>query len=141
MISVKDAPASPLIGEELRAKVEELKGKGLDKKEIAIACGYIRGGRGGKTGNIVALQTALLDVLEPKFFSTKTTKSATKPRGGRVANYQIKVQQNGNLLIGGAYTRRMGFEPGAEFEIQLGRKHIKLVQVSPSGELPLDDDE
>jgi AbrB-like transcriptional regulator len=51
-------------------------------------------------------------------------------RGGRSASYRIQVQQNGNLLIGAAYTREMGLEPGTEFEIQLGRKHIKLVKVN-----------
>ncbi|WP_245395471.1 AbrB family transcriptional regulator [Anthocerotibacter panamensis] len=110
-------------------KVKELQAQGFDKKDIAIACGYIRGGRGGKTGNIVALQTALLEAVQPKMFGNKTAKGTGKQRGGRVANYRIQVQQNGNLLIGGAYTRRMGFQPGSEFEIQLGRKHIKLLHV------------
>ncbi len=126
--------AAPLQGETLKEKFQELSAQGHTLKEIAIACGYIRGGRGGKTGNIVALQTALLHTIQPKTFSTRTLKTSRKPRGGRVANYRIQVQQNGNLLIGGAYTRRMGFEPGAEFEIQLGRKHIKLIHVGAQSE-------
>jgi AbrB-like transcriptional regulator len=54
------------------------------------------------------------------------------PYGGGKASYRIQVQQNGNLLIGAAYTRQMGLIPGTEFEIQIGRKHIKLVQVESS---------
>jgi bifunctional DNA-binding transcriptional regulator/antitoxin component of YhaV-PrlF toxin-antitoxin module len=38
-----------------------------------------------------------------------------------------KVQFNGNLLVGKAYTAQLGLEPGDEFEIKLGRKQIKLV--------------
>jgi hypothetical protein len=141
MASVTTVPVSPLQGEALVEKFTELKVQGWDKKQIAMECGYVRGGRGGQTGNIVALQTALLEAVQPKMFSAKPTKSAGKSRGGRVANYRIQVQQNGNLLIGGAYTRRMGFQPGAEFEIQLGRKHIKLLFVKSDGQVDRDDEE
>jgi hypothetical protein len=140
MASVPELPGAPLEGEELLTKYNELKIEGKSFKEIAIATGYVRGGRGGQTGNIMALQKALLIVLEPKTTTTKAAKAPRKPRGGRIANYRIQVQQNGNLLIGGAYTRRMGFQPGAEFEIQLGRKHIKLVYQG-EGELELEDEE
>ncbi|WP_287128994.1 AbrB family transcriptional regulator [Candidatus Cyanaurora vandensis] len=142
MPNAQEVLSSPLQGEALVAKFKELTAQGLDKKDVAIACGYIRGGRGGKTGNIVALQTALLEAVQPKMFGNKSIKARpTKQRGGRIANYRIQVQQNGNLLIGGAYTRRMGFQPGSEFEIQLGRKHIKLLQVKSTGEVETDDDE
>jgi len=142
MSSLQEVSSVPLEGEDLVVKFKELTAQGVDKKDIAIACGYIRGVRGGKTGNIVALQTALLEALQPKMFGIKSVKTRMpKQRGGRVANYRIQVQQNGNLLIGGAYTRRMGFLPGSEFEIQLGRKHIKLLQVKPSGEVEIDDEE
>jgi hypothetical protein len=50
-------------------------------------------------------------------------------RGGRSASYRISVQSNGNLLIGSAYTKQMGLKPGDEFEITLGRKHIRLKQM------------
>jgi hypothetical protein len=50
-------------------------------------------------------------------------------RGGRSASYRISVQSNGNLLIGSAYTKQMGLHPGDEFEITLGRKHIRLKQM------------
>jgi hypothetical protein len=38
-----------------------------------------------------------------------------------------KVQFNGNLLVGKAYTAMLDLKPGDEFEIKLGRKHIRLV--------------
>ena len=50
-------------------------------------------------------------------------------RGGRSASYRISVQQNGNLLIGAAYTKQMNLQPGDEFVITLGKKHIRLRQV------------
>ncbi|WP_317135042.1 AbrB family transcriptional regulator [Leptolyngbya sp. BL0902] len=55
-------------------------------------------------------------------------------RGGRSASYRISVQANGNLLIGAAYTKQMSLQPGDEFEITLGRKHIKLKQVGAEDE-------
>ncbi|MBL6888393.1 MAG: transcriptional regulator, partial [Synechococcus sp. BS30m-G30] len=50
---------------------------------------------------------------------------------------------NGNLLIGHAYTRRLGLEPGQEFRIELrqdsrsiwllpmNNKELKVAEVSP----------
>ncbi|BAU43122.1 AbrB family transcriptional regulator [Leptolyngbya sp. O-77] len=61
------------------------------------------------------------------------SKSATNGRGGRSASYRITVQSNGNLLIGSAYTKQMNLQPGDEFEISLGRKHIRLKQIDEDG--------
>jgi hypothetical protein len=55
---------------------------------------------------------------------------------GRSLSYMAKVQFNGNLLVGKAYTAQLGLEPGDEFEIKLGRKQIKLI---PLGALEEDD--
>ena len=57
--------------------------------------------------------------------------SATKinGRGGRSASYRIHVQSNGNLLVGSAYTKELGLQIGDEFEVILGRKHIRLKQL------------
>ena len=38
---------------------------------------------------------------------------------GRQAEYRTRVHGNGNLLIGQAYTRRLGLEPGQECRIEL----------------------
>jgi hypothetical protein len=48
-------------------------------------------------------------------------------KGGRKLSFFTKVQFNGNLMVGKAYTAQLGLEPGDEFEIKLGRKQIKLV--------------
>ena len=40
---------------------------------------------------------------------------------GRQAEFRTRVHGNGNLLIGHAYTRRLGLEPGQEFKIELHR--------------------
>ena len=34
-----------------------------------------------------------------------------------------------NLLVGKAYTAMLGLDPGAEFDIKLGKKAIRLVPV------------
>jgi AbrB-like transcriptional regulator len=57
-------------------------------------------------------------------------------RGGRVPSNKVTVQSNGNMLIGAAYTKRMGLKEGDAFEITLGRKHIRLRQIGSE-----DDDE
>jgi hypothetical protein len=48
-------------------------------------------------------------------------------KGGRKLSYTTKVQFNGNLMVGKAYTAQLGLQPGDEFEIKLGRKQIKLI--------------
>ena len=48
-------------------------------------------------------------------------------KGGRKLSYIAKVQGNGNLLIGKAYTAMLNLEPGDEFEIKLGKKAIRLI--------------
>jgi len=53
-------------------------------------------------------------------------------QGGRKLSYVTKVQFNGNLLIGKAYTALLGLQPGDEFEIKLAKSRFVcclLVQV------------
>jgi bifunctional DNA-binding transcriptional regulator/antitoxin component of YhaV-PrlF toxin-antitoxin module len=38
---------------------------------------------------------------------------------GRQAEFRTRVHGNGNLLIGSAYTRRLGLQPGQEFRIEI----------------------
>ena len=44
------------------------------------------------------------------------------------------MQGNGNLLIGKAYTALLDLKPGDEFEINLGRKQIRLTPVGATDE-------
>jgi AbrB-like transcriptional regulator len=78
---------------------------------------------------MMAFQNAMLAANNITF---NVVEDSGNTRSGRKASHRIQVQQNGNLLIGAAYTRQMGLIPGTEFEIQIGRKHIKLVQVERS---------
>ena len=86
---------------------------------------------GGKRVNMMKFLNALIEAEGIQLDSV----SDGNGRGGRSASFRITVQSNGNLLIGSTYTKQMGLEPGDEFEISLGRKHIRLRQLN------VDDDE
>jgi hypothetical protein len=116
---------APVTGKDLLKKVEEL--KGTPKKEMARTLGFVSKTKTGQERvKLASFMNALLEAKGVGFGGS----SERDGRGGRSASYRIQVQQNGNLLVGAAYTREMGLEPGTEFEIQLGRKHIKLVKVN-----------
>ncbi|BDA39218.1 AbrB family transcriptional regulator [Candidatus Atelocyanobacterium thalassae] len=117
----------PLTGIDLLQKVEELsKEAKFSKEEKAKACGYYTKTKNGvERVNMMKFLNALIDAEGIELDSS----SEGQGRGGRSASYKISVQSNGNLLIGSAYTKKMGLESGDEFEITLGRKHIHLKQV------------
>lgn len=119
----------PLTGEELLKKVKEL--GNLSKEEKARACGYYTQTKNGiERVNMMKFLNALIDAEGIKLDSAANGHG----RGGRSASYRISVQSNGNLLIGSAYTKKMGLGPGDAFSITLGRKHIHLKQVGESEE-------
>ena len=92
------------------------------KSEIVRACGYVSTTKDGKERlNFTAFYEA---VLEAKGFDIGGTSGG---KSGRKLSYVARVQGNGNLLVGRAYTGKLGLEPGDEFEIKLGRKQIRLV--------------
>ena len=114
----------PLIGQELLSKVKEL--GNLSKEEKARECGYYTKTKNGiERVNMMKFLNALIDAEGIELDSSANGHG----RGGRSASYRISVQSNGNLLIGSAYTKKMGLEKGDEFEITLGRKHIHLRQI------------
>ena len=57
-----------------------------------------------------------------------------KGRPGRQLSYAPKIQFNGNLLVGKAYTAQLGLQPGDELEIKLGRKQIQLIPLGAAEE-------
>ncbi|WP_218080362.1 AbrB family transcriptional regulator [Anthocerotibacter panamensis] len=119
-----------LTGRELLKKVAELSATS-SKKEIARSAGYVTVSKSGKERvNLAKFMSAL---LAAKGVSMNGESAST--RGGRSAGYRVQVQKNGNLLVGAAYTREMGLEPGTEFVITLGRKHIKLVKINLNGQV------
>ncbi len=114
----------PLIGQELLSKVKEL--GNLSKEEKARECGYYTVTKNGvERVNMMKFLNALIDAEGIELDSSANGHG----RGGRSASYRISVQSNGNLLIGSAYTKKMGLQKGDEFEITLGRKHIHLRQL------------
>ncbi len=118
-----------LMGEELINKVKEL--GNLSKEEKAKACGYYMTAKNGlERLNMMQFLNALMEAEGIDLDS----KASTNGTGGRNASYRISVQSNGNLLIGAAYTKQLDLNPGDEFEISLGRKHIHLKQVKQEGD-------
>lgn len=111
----------PLTGDALLARVKEL--SNLSKTEMVQACGYATKDKSGKMRtNFTAFYEELLKAKGIAF-------GEERPPKGRQASYRVKVQGNGNLLVGAAYTKRLDLRPGAEFEIKLGRKQITLIPV------------
>jgi len=116
----------PLAGEALSNRVKEL--ANLSKEEKARACGYFSLNKNGaKRVNMVQFLNALIDAEGIDL----DHHSEGKRHGGRSASYRIMVQTNGQLLIGSAYTKQLGSNPGDQFQISLGRKHIRLNHLSP----------
>jgi hypothetical protein len=121
----KQKKIEPLVGEELVRKVKEL--ENLSKEEKAKACGYYTVTKNGiERVNMMQFLNALIDAEGIEL----DKKQGADGRGGRSASYRIHVQSNGNLLIGAAYTKQLGLKPGDELEINLGRKHIHLKQLT-----------
>ena len=120
----KHKKIEPLIGEELLKKVKEL--ETISKDDKAKQCGYYTVTKNGiERVNMMKFLNALIDAEGIQLDSSPSANG----RGGRSASYRISVQQNGNLLIGAAYTKQMNLQPGDEFVITLGKKHIRLRQV------------
>ncbi len=122
----KQKKIEPLLGEELLKKVKELESE--SKEDKAKKCGYYTITKNGiERVNMMKFLNALIDAEGIQLDSTPSANG----RGGRSASYRISVQSNGNLLIGSAYTKQMNLQPGDEFLITLGKKHIRLRQVDP----------
>jgi len=132
---VSDTKMEPLTGKALLQKVKEL--DDLSKEEKAKACGYFTVTKGGgKRVNMMKFLNALIEAEGIQLDSIHNGSG----RGGRSASFRITVQSNGNLLIGSTYTKQMGLEPGDEFEISLGRKHIRLRQLNVEDDGEFDED-
>jgi len=121
-----EAVSEMLTGKALLDRVKEL--GNLSKTDMVRACGYSTTAKNGKERtNFTAFYEELLKAKGMSFGEERPTK-------GRQASYKVKVQGNGNLLIGAAYTKKLDLEPGDEFEIKLGRKKITLIPVGGSDE-------
>ena len=113
-----------LTGSELLAKIKEL--GDVSKSDLVRSCGYVSTKKDGSERlNFTAFYEAL---LEAKGLSLGNG-GGGRGKGGRKLSYTTKVQFNGNLLIGKAYTAMLDLKPGDEFEIKLGRKQVRLIPV------------
>ncbi|MBV8887369.1 MAG: AbrB family transcriptional regulator, partial [Chroococcidiopsidaceae cyanobacterium CP_BM_RX_35] len=59
---------------------------------------------------------------------------------GREATYRVSVHKNYQIVIGSTYTESMGLKPGDQFEIKLGYKHIRLIQLDEDQHSSEDDE-
>ena len=117
-----------LTGADLLAKVKEL--GDVSKSDLVRACGYVSHTKDGSERlNFTAFYEALLNDKGVDFGSTAKT-----GKGGRKLSFNTKVQFNGNLMVGKAYTAMLDLKPGDEFEIKLGRKQIRLVPLGAEDE-------
>jgi hypothetical protein len=132
MTATPTAPSAALTGADLLAKVKEL--GDASKSDLVRATGYVSTKKDGTERlNFTAFYEALLDA---KGVSLGENGGSVPGKPGRKLSFSTKVQFNGNLLVGHAYTSLLGLQPGDEFEIKLGRKVIRLV---PAGSTEADD--
>ena len=120
-----------LTGSELLAKVKEL--GDVSKSDLVRSCGYVSTKKDGSERlNFTAFYEALLGAKGVSLGTDSVGRGTGK--GGRKLSYTTKIQFNGNLLVGKAYTAMLDLKPGDEFEIKLGRKQIKLIPLGSTEE-------
>lgn len=100
-----------LVGQALLDRARSLSNRPED--QIARACGYV-----GPSGRLLK-KSFYRALVEAKGYTMPHSAPNHHPSKGRQAEFRTRVHGNGNLLIGNAYTRRMGLEPGQEFRIEL----------------------
>ena len=115
-----------LEGKELLEKAKLLSNQSEDK--IARGCGYV-----GPSGRVLrkSFYRALIEAKGYKIRNGRQGKPGQKRVSrGRQTEFKTKVHGNGNLLIGHAYTKKLGLEPGQEFKIDL-KKDSKIIYLIP----------
>ena len=114
-----------LIGKELLEKSKLLCKKSED--EIARGCGYV-----GPSGRVLrkSFYRALIEAKGYKLSNSGPGRSGNRSSRGRQAEFKTKVHGNGNLLIGHAYTKKLGLEPGQEYKIDI-KKDSKIISLTP----------
>ena len=118
-----ETATAPLTGKALLQKVDEL--VNVPRRETAKRCGYYTLTKNDQTR--VNLTDFYRAVLAAK--GVLLSPEGSKDGRGREPTYRVSVHQNGQIVIGAAYTKAMGLKPGDEFEIKLGYKHIHLIQI------------
>ena len=114
-----------LIGKELLEKSKLLSKKSED--EIARGGGYV-----GPSGRVLrkSFYRALIEAKGYKLSNSSAGRAGNRSSRGRQAEFKTKVHGNGNLLIGHAYTKKLGLKPGQEYKIDL-KKDSKIISLTP----------
>ncbi len=110
-----------LVGNQLLDKARSLSNRPED--EIARGCGYV-----GPSGRVLR-KSFYRALVEAKGYKLPGRSGARASRG-RQAEFRTSVHGNGNLLIGHAYTKKLGLEPGQEFRIEI-RKDSGAIWLHP----------
>jgi len=111
-----------LTGNALLEKVRSL--HGASKSELVRATGYVKI-KDGKERllfarfNDACLAAAGVDI------------KGRSGSGGRTLTHTARVQFNGNLLVGKAYTASLGLERGDAFRLFIGKNRIVLIPQDP----------
>jgi hypothetical protein len=116
---------APLEGKALLDRARSLSNRPED--QIARACGYV-----GPSGRILKKSFYRALVAAKGYVLPSALHGGAAATKGRQAVFRTRVHGNGNLLIGQAYTRRMGLEPGQEFRIEL-HKETGSIWLLPMG--------
>jgi len=116
---------APLEGKALLDRARSLSNRPED--QIARACGYV-----GPSGRILKKSFYRALVAAKGYVLPSALQTGGAAAKGRQAVFRTRVHGNGNLLIGQAYTRRMGLEPGQEFRIEL-HKETGSIWLLPMG--------
>ena len=113
-----------LEGKELLEKAKLLSKQSED--EIARGCGYV-----GPSGRVLrkSFYRALIEAKGYKI-GNRQGRAGNRASRGRQAEFRTKVHGNGNLLIGHAYTKKLGLKPGQEFKIDL-KKESNTIYLIP----------
>ena len=119
----KTTQSEPLTGKALLKKLKDI--SHLSRTEKAKACGYVTT-KDNKTR--VSISRFMDAILEAKGISLDSGREKSGG-GGREASYRVRVHKNGQIIIGASYTQAMHLEPGDEFILKPGYKHIHLTQV------------
>lgn len=128
------ATATRLTGDELLAKVEELKGQ--PKSVLVKECGYV-GIRKYKNdaGETEERESLNFSDFQDALLKAKGLDLTPESSGGGVRGsqptYRASVMKNGLVVIGRAYTTAGEFAPGTQFAIEVGINCIQLIRVDP----------
>lgn len=120
--------STPLTGKALLQRLKDIGDK--PRRETARLCGYYKKTRsGGVRVNLGSFYDAVVEAN-----GIPLERENTVENRGRDPAFRVSVHQSGQIVIGAAYTKAMKLNPGDEFNIKLGYKHIHLYQVSEDGQ-------